>query len=73
MLYSGLVGDGRAGLSQRDIEPRVLLYLGTLHHGHTLVTDNSINTLTQHTEQPTELVGSTKIPSRGFPNTSPEK
>ena len=37
-----------------------------------LVLLTSLNTLHQHTHTP-ELVGSTKIPSRRFPNTSPEK
>ena len=47
----------------------LLLFLCTPHYGHTLVTDNHINTHIQLNE----LVGSTKISSRGFPNTSPEK
>ena len=52
----------------------ILLFLRTPHHGHTLVTDNHINTHTeQQTKKTTELVGSTKEPRRGFPNTSPDK
>ena len=45
----------------------ILLYFGTPHHGHTLITYNHVNTLI------CELVESTKISRRGLPNTSPEK
>ena len=54
----------------------LLLHLSTSCHGHTLVTDSHTNIHIQHTNlthQLTELIGSTKEPSRGFPNTFSEE
>ena len=46
VLCLGLVDNGR--IHRRYMEPRLFLFLRTLYHGHTLVTDNHINTHIQH-------------------------
>ena len=63
VLCSRLVDADRD--DRRYMEPLLSLSLSTTHHGYTLVTYTH-----QH---PTELLGSTKEPTQGFPNPSPEK
>ena len=64
----GLVDDDRAGLSQRDMEPcLVIVYSYPTSRVYTRNRQSH-----QHTHD-TELVGSTKKPSPGFPNISSEK
>ena len=67
MLCSGLVDDGRVGLSQRDMEPCFIMQRRNPQHRHTLVIDSHNNVHIQHTQL------NLRKNVSGFPNTSPDE